>query len=221
MGEKQKNHLDIRSLSARLLVVILGFVVIAIGVSLLLCCKIGTDPVSVFNDGLSKFFNTTFGVAQIITNSIMLIIVIAVDRHYINIATILSAIVLGPIIDFSVSITSLYISHALPLWIRIIICFIGTALVALGVALYIAPTLGVGPTDVISEIFSDKLHIQYRLVRIAIDLLFVVCGYLLGGIVGIGTIIAALGTGPIVQFCKPLTGRFTVWVVKCFNIGKK
>ena len=206
-----------KSIAARLVVVFLGFIIIAIGVSFLLCCQIGTDPVSVFNDGLARFLGTRFGVAQIVTNSIMLIIVILVDRHYINISTILSAIVLGPMIDFFVSLSSSFISDDLALLIRIGICFVGTALISLGVALYIAPTLGVGPTDVISEIISDKLKIQYRFVRITIDLLFVIGGYLLGGIVGIGTIIAALGTGPIVQLCKPIANRLTVSMVKLFN----
>ena len=206
-----------KSIAARLVVVFLGFIIIAIGVSFLLCCQIGTDPVSVFNDGLARFLGTRFGVAQIVTNSIMLIIVILVDRHYINISTILSAIVLGPMIDFFVSLSSSFISDDLALLIRIGICFVGTALISLGVALYIAPTLGVGPTDVISEIISDKLKIQYRFVRITIDLLFVIGGYWLGGIVGIGTIIAALGTGPIVQLCKPFANKLTASMVKLFN----
>ena len=214
MEEKNKKSYKARSLIGKLLVVILGFVIIAIGVSFLLCCKIGTDPVSVFNDGLSSFLKTRFGVAQIITNSIMLIIVLVVDKRYINIGTILSAVILGPMIDTCVLISSRFISPALPFLVRCLICFIGTVLISLGVALYIAPSLGVGPTDVISEIISDKLNIQYRFVRITIDLLFVIFGYFLGGIVGAGTIIAALGTGPIVQFFKPYANKFSFFVVK-------
>lgn len=202
---------------AKLLVVLIGFVIISIGVSLLLCCKIGTDPVSVFNDGLSVFLNTKFGIAQIVTNSIMLIIVFFLKKSYINIATILSAIVLGPMIDISVIISSQFINETYSLWIKIILCVIGTIFISLGVAIYIAPSIGIGPTDVMSEIMSELLHIQYRYVRMAIDCTFVVCGFLLGGIVGIGTIIAAAGTGPLVQFFRPFANKLTVSTIKLID----
>lgn len=202
---------------ARLLVVFIGFVIIAIGVSLLLCCKIGTDPVSVFNDGLSVFLHTKFGMAQIVTNSIMLIIVFFLKKSYINIATIFSAIVLGPMIDIAVNISSRFINEALPLWLKIIICIIGTIFISLGVAIYIAPSIGIGPTDVMSEIMSELLNIQYRYVRITIDCTFVVCGFFLGGIVGIGTIIAAVGTGPLVQLFKPFANKLTIATVNLID----
>lgn len=210
--------INLYNLFARLIVVFIGFIVISMGVSLLLCCKIGSDPVSVFNDGLSSFLHTKFGIAQIITNSIMLILVLLLKKkHYINIATIFSAIALGPIIDFAISIASRFVNDGFPLWSKVIICSIATILLSLGVALYISPCLGIGPTDVMSEITSEMLHIQYKYVRVTIDCTFVACGYLLGGIVGIGTIIAAVGTGPLVQLFRPFANKFSNTIVKLID----
>ena len=67
--------------------------------------------------------------------------------------------------------------------------------------------LGVGAIDLISEIISQKSHIQYRIVRIVGDISFVVIGYFLGGVVGVGTLVAAFLTGPTVQFVRPTVHR--------------
>lgn len=203
---------------ARLSVVFIGFIIISMGVSLLLCCQIGSDPVSVFNDGLSTFLHTKFGIAQIITNTIMLVVVLLLKKkNYINIATIFSALALGPIIDFAISITSKFVNDGFPLWSKIIICTIATILLSLGVVMYISPSLGIGPTDVMSEIISEMLNIQYKYVRVTIDCTFVVCGFFLGGIVGVGTIIAAVGTGPLVQLFRPFTNKVTVKIVNLID----
>ena len=72
-----------------------------------------------------------------------------------------------------------------------------------GIATYIKADLGVGAIDLISEIISRKSKMQYRLVRVIGDVAFVVIGFLLGGTVGVGTVVAAFLTGPTVQLVRP------------------
>ncbi|MEG1994644.1 MAG: DUF6198 family protein [Oscillospiraceae bacterium] len=201
------------NLLARTIVVIGGLVVVSIGVSILLCCNLGTDPVTVFNDGLSSSINTTFGTAQIITSLFVLILVVIIKKSYINIATILSAFILGPMIDIASSVVSQFISNEIPLLIRIGMCFVAVVILSVGVALYISPSLGIGATDIIPEILSELLHIQYRYVRVTVDIMFFVSGYFLGGVIGIGTVIAAVCTGPLIQLFKPYANRFTIFFV--------
>lgn len=67
---------------------------------------------------------------------------------------------------------------------------------------------GTGPNDLVAVILSDKLPaIQFRYVRIGCDVFFVALGYLLGGTVGAGTLVAVCLTGPLVQFFLPRTKK--------------
>ena len=63
-------------------------------------------------------------------------------------------------------------------------------------------------------LLSDKLHLQFRWMRVAVDLTFVVSGLLLGGVIGVGTVITALLTGPIVQFFMPRTARLLYSILR-------
>ena len=68
------------------------------------------------------------------------------------------------------------------------------------------PIIGTGPNDLVAIILSDKIaSVEFRWVRVACDIFFVGLGFLLGGTVGIGTVVAVFLTGPIVQFWLPKT----------------
>lgn len=84
---------------------------------------------------------------------------------------------------------------------------IGCGIMASGIPIYIRANLGVGAVDLISEIISDKSGVAYRMVRIIGDLTLVIVGYFLGGTAGVGTIVAVVMTGPIVQFLRPHTNK--------------
>jgi len=91
---------------------------------------------------------------------------------------------------------------------KIIICIIGTFIIAIGVTIYIFTDLGVGATDGISELISDKTKFSYRTVRVISDFLLVIIGYLMGGVVGIGTLIITFFAGPFIQFTRKLLAPF-------------
>ena len=67
---------------------------------------------------------------------------------------------------------------------------------------------GTGPNDLVAVILSDKIErVQFRWVRVGCDLFFVVLGFILGGTVGAGTVVAVFLTGPLVQFWLPKTKK--------------
>ena len=75
---------------------------------------------------------------------------------------------------------------------------------SIGISIVIKSNAGTGPNDLIAIILTDKLQkFQFRWVRMTCDLFFVILGYILGGTVGVGTVIAAFLTGPLVQFWLP------------------
>lgn len=82
----------------------------------------------------------------------------------------------------------------------------GCVILSLGMSIVINSNAGTGPNDLVAVILSDKLErIEFRWVRMGCDAFFVILGFILGGTVGVGTIIAIFLTGPMVQFWLPKT----------------
>ena len=100
-----------------------------------------------------------------------------------------------------------------PMAIRIGAMVVGCVIIALGKAVVIMTDAGSGPNDLFSLIVSDAINkrkkIEFRWIRIVTDIMFTVVGFLLGGVMGIGTLVTAFLTGPIVQVflapCRKLT----------------
>ena len=67
----------------------------------------------------------------------------------------------------------------------------------------LSSNLGVAPNDIIPFIVQGRTKFQYRWIRIGLDAGYLIIGFILGGTVGIGTIIAMLSIGPFIQFCLP------------------
>ena len=105
------------------------------------------------------------------------------------------------------------LSAASPMALRIGAMVAGCVIIALGKAIVIMSDAGSGPNDLFSLIVSDAInkgkHIEFRWIRIATDVLFAAVGFALGGVLGVGTLVTAFLTGPVVQVflppCKKLT----------------
>ena len=63
------------------------------------------------------------------------------------------------------------------------------------------------PHDEIPFVISESFKIQYRWIRVGLDIIYLVVGYLLGGVFGLGTIVATLLLGPTIQFFLPIVER--------------
>jgi len=187
-------------LPKRLFIVTLGLLLCGIGIGILLFSNLGVDPGSVFIMGISKVFSISYGLASALVNGSILILVFFVDKKYINIASVMAMIMIG----FTADYTNMFISTFIPteFIIRFILIFVGCVILSLGIATYLSGDLGGGAIDLVGVIISDKKKFPYNYVRIAVDVLFLAVGFLLGGKVGVATIVLALLTGPLIQFFK-------------------
>ena len=86
--------------------------------------------------------------------------------------------------------------------VRIILLILGVVIMCFASSLYFTANLGVSTYDAVSLIMTDKKLGKFRYLRIATDLFCVIAGFLLGGIVGIGTVITAFFMGPLIDFFK-------------------
>lgn len=202
------------NLFLKILVAIVGLMISGVGVGIFLYSQLGVDPASVLELGLGKVFHVSYGTASALTNIVILVVVFLVDKAYINLSSLLAIFGIGYTADFMKFILNSVIKGELNLFVRIIMILIGCVIMAIGIATYIRADLGVGAIDLVSEIISNKLKFSYRVIRVVCDITFVVSGYLLGGTVGVGTVVAAFLTGPAVQFVRPHVYKVTDKILK-------
>ncbi|WP_313125971.1 YczE/YyaS/YitT family protein [Proteiniclasticum ruminis] len=198
----------------RFLVALIGLCVAGVGVGVFLYSNLGVDPASVFQTGLSKQLGISYGTASALSNLIIIIVILFIDKSYINISTLLAIFSIGYSADFTRTVLNLFIQGEMQLLPKLLFILLGCFVMALGVAVYIKAGLGVGAVDSVSQVISDKLKLDYKKIRVTSDLLFVLVGTLLGGAVGIGTLVAAFLTGPFIQMIRPKTDPFIQAILK-------
>ena len=188
----------------RILMSCIGLIVLGIGVSFTIVSNLGVDPASTLELGMSKQLGISYGTSAAIYNVVILFFVFLIDRKYINISSILAIFLIGYTVEYILMIIQPLNLTNLNFITRIIFCIIGCFIVSIGVTIYIFSNLGVGATDCISEIISERTSFSYRFIRIVSDFILVFLGYLTGGIVGVGTLITAFTIGPFVQLSRKL-----------------
>lgn len=202
------NPFAVKRYILKVLVVLMGLAIIAFGVSVFLLVGLGTDPVTVFCDGLGRVARIQPGTALIILNTVVVVLLALFKRKYLNIATFLSWFVNGFIMNFFTWALGGVITPALPFALRVLLMLAACVVLSFGVSLYLNVHLGSGPTDTIGIWISEATNVQFRWIRMAVDAFFVLMGSLLGGVVGLGTLSGMFLTGPVVQFFNPMTMRF-------------
>ena len=90
---------------------------------------------------------------------------------------------------------------------------LGCFIIAVGFSILSASNIGVAPNDIIPFIIQDKTKFQYSFIRISLDAFFLSFGFILGGTIGIGTVIAMLLIGPFIQFCLPYGEKYVNFIL--------
>lgn len=202
-------NIKTKGLGRKLIVSMTGLIICGIGVGIFLYSSLGVDPASVFELGIANVCGISYGTSAALINVVILLIVFMIDKSYINISSLLAIFGIGYTADYMNQLLGMFLKEELSVVIRLIMIFIGLIIMSTGIAVYIRAELGVGAIDLVSEIISSKLHVSYRLVRVTADVSFVAVGFVLGGTVGVGTVIAAFLTGPVVQFVRPYVYKIT------------
>jgi len=202
----------------KLLLFLLGMSIIQFGVALFLRMNIGSDPFTVFTQGLANTLNNlgmnvTTGTANRIILVVLFSIILLLNKNHIKIGTIICVIGVGPIIDLGIRVVSVLpvesYSYLLKMFLIALVCFI----IAIGFSILSATKVGVAPNDIIPFIIKERINCEYRWIRICMDAFLLIGGFMLGGTVGVGTIIAMATTGPFIQLCLPYGQKFTDFIL--------
>ncbi len=195
---------------SRIVILLVGLIIAHLGVSLFLLANLGSDPFNVMIQGLSRSVGyvidsplVSHGNTHMAVSILIIIVLIFVDRTYIKIGTLICMFCGGPIIDVFNMMLGSVITPDSAMALRVISNVLGCIILALGMSVVIKSDAGTGPNDLVGVVISDKLKRRFSIVRIMVDACFLVCGWLLGGVVGTGTVICLFLVGPVAGFFLP------------------
>ena len=166
-----------------------GFSLCALGITLMLTAGIGLNPWGTFTSGLESITHLSFGrLSQLIGLSI---IVLTVPLKVVpGVATILNMIFIGLFIDIFKSLS--FIVHPSTFILQLLMCLIGLSILSYGIYMYISCGLGAGPRDGLMLALIKITGKNATVIKPAIEITVTILGLILGGPLGIGTILVAL-----------------------------
>ena len=177
-----------------LLVLIFGLVLFGLGEALLLAAGAGVSPWTTLAEGISILTGWTIGFATFIISIAVLLTWIPL-RQMPGLGTIANAFIVALMLDISLPYLpkpDLYI-------FQILQSLIGVLIVGFGAAIYLSANLGPGPRDGLMTGLTHLTNLPISLVRSTIEILVVVSGWMLGGTVGVGTVLFAFLVGPSIS----------------------
>tara|TARA_B110000305_G_C19318296_1_gene577618 strand:- start:78 stop:731 length:654 start_codon:yes stop_codon:yes gene_type:complete len=172
-----------------------GLIIFGFGEGLLIISTIGASPWNVLHQGLTLNLGLSVGVWAFLISLIVLLLWFFLDEK-IGIGTILNFIIIAIMIDLTI-----FFFEAPELWVnQLLLCVISVSMVGLGSGIYLIARLGPGPRDGLMTGLQKKTGFSIAVIRGAIEIFVVSCGWVLGGTVGVGTLLYALGIGPALAF---------------------
>jgi len=182
----------------RLPQLLVGLVLYGWSMAMLIRSGLGLDPWDVFHQGLANHLPITFGQVTILVGALVLLLWIPL-RQRPGIGTVLNVFVIGLAADAGVGA----MAAVSGLSGQIAMLLGGVVANGLAGALYVGARLGPGPRDGLWVALTKRTGHSIRVVRTVLEVTIVAIGWLLGGVVGVGTVVYALTIGPIVQFFMP------------------
>ena len=180
-----------------------GLVLYGLSSSLLVLAGLGLDPWNVFHQGLARHSSLAIGTWAILVGVVVLVLWIPL-RQRPGIGTVSNVVVVGGTMDVVLG----HVSSPHGLGWRIACLLVGVALNGVATGAYIGAGLGPGPRDGLMTGIAGRGH-SIRVVRTTLELSVLATGWLLGGTVGIGTVVYAVSIGPLAHVFIPLFSRET------------
>jgi uncharacterized membrane protein YczE len=174
-----------------------GLVLFGITSGMLVLAGLGLDPWDVLHQGLSRTFGLGIGTWAILISCVVLLLWWPLHQR-LGLGTVANAAIVGSVIDLMLSLV--HAPHVL--WARIALMLGGVVGNGIATGLYVGAGLGPGPRDGLSIGIAARGR-SLRVVRTCIEATVLVTGILLGGTVGIGTVVYAFSIGPITHVTIP------------------
>ena len=212
-----------KQLLRRSIAVALAVPGIGVGVAFYRMAVLGMDTFQVLLGGIDAIFpGVPFGLLWLLTTLVMLLVPVFMKRKLIGLGTLFNMVVVGYATEFS----HLFLVQTFPdssIFLRALWLVIGVLVIAISIAFFIAADLGVSAYDAITLIISERNpRLKFKVWRIICDCTCLVVGialFLLSGrsraelftLAGIGTLVAAVGMGPLIAFFREKLARPAIY----------
>jgi uncharacterized membrane protein YczE len=187
-----------RRLPHRLIQLYAGLALYGISMALIIRSALGNMPWDVLHQGLAGRLGWSLGTVTIVVGALVLLAWIPLWQRP-GVGTVSNVVVIGVAVDAALAVVPA--PSSLPLRVGLLVA--GVLLNAVATAAYIGVHLGPGPRDGLMTGLVRRTGGSVRLVRTSIEVAVVATGWLLGGTLGIGTVVYAVAIGPLVQVLLP------------------
>ena len=187
----------------RFLSMITGICLYSLGIVITIKANIGYSPWDVLHAGIAQTIGMSIGTVVIVVGLVILVLVVVLGEKF-GFGTLSNMVMIGVLIDIILFLDFIPIAQGLIFGIPMLIT--GLFVISLAIYFYIKSGFGAGPRDNLMVVLSRKTKIPAGVCRCIIELLATFFGWLLGGMVGIGTVISVIAIG----FCI----QITFWALK-------
>ncbi|MDO5629003.1 MAG: hypothetical protein Q4G43_11840 [Mobilicoccus sp.] len=187
-----------RRLLRRFTQVIIGLWVFGVSLSLIIRSTLGQSSWDVFHYGVAQHVPLTVGMVSILTGVVVLMLWVPLGERP-GVATVLNVVIVGVAMDVTLAL----VARPDGLLPQVLMLAGGILLNGVASAMYLGSRLGSGPRDGLMTGLARRTGRSLRLVRTGIEVTVLTIGWLLGGVVGLGTVLYALLIGPLTQAFLP------------------
>lgn len=194
----QKGGMYLRKVNGKkICTVCLGTFLLALGIFLILSESKGADPMSVFLQGVHVKTGWQVGTINQMLNGSILLLVFFLDRRSLGMASLLYVLNIG----FFMNLLFRWVPYQSPGGILAYgVTLVGVFLIGIGSAVFLYADYGAGAVEGLMVYLNNRYGFPLKGIRMTMDASFVFVGYLLGGIVGIGTLMGVLLIGPTIEW---------------------
>ncbi|WBM72861.1 hypothetical protein OH773_16755 [Buttiauxella sp. WJP83] len=185
-------------MARRLLQLYTGLVLYGVSTAMFVRANLGADPWNVFHLGVARIFSLNIGMVMIVVGALVLLLWIPL-RQKPGLGTISNVIVLGLAADAALALMPPIESMVMRSFLLLAAILVN----AIATGMYIGAGFGSGPRDGLMTGINARTGWSVRSVRTAIELTVLLAGWMMGGTLGVGTVLYALAIGPLIQLCLP------------------
>ena len=194
----------------RVLIAIIGIFFVGLGIAFNAGTMFGNDPIAILYDGMRSVLRMEpeqLGLISNIVNVAMIVILFFLGKRYINIGTLIYIVPFGFFVSIGTYLYNVVINQNSFIQ-RVIGALIGCSATYFGVALFIVVAIGLDPFTGVVMAIADKIGWNFRKTKICFDIVMVLIGYLMGGTLGIITLLTVATAGPVIQYFSDVMKKY-------------
>lgn len=194
----------------RFAVMLAGIVLLGIGVALFKLSLMGNDPHTALMIAIGSRLGIDFSVVMLAANCLWFLLEWRFGKELIGIGTFVNWVLVGPLASLCEKAVLSFWNGPAGMGARLWLMLSGVVVLSLACALYQTADIGIAPYDALSIILSRRSGQSYFPCRMLTDSLCVLAAFLLGGLLGAGTLVCAVGLGPLIGLFSTKVARHLI-----------